>query len=167
MGKLTTTLYSSGAQADQVNRYEDSLSEVLYLYGPTAYQPLSEQEVFAGTILGRSSGAQGKPLRELSKTMRERFEAVVEYTIMRIVKGDEQMHGVSDLDVLYDDTLDREVEALPRAIACLAVAVEMGGLADRLLGELTSFGYVAAGVCLRELERYRITTFGSYVLPRV
>ena len=99
--------------------------------------------------------------------MRERFEAVVEYTIMRIVKGDEQMRGVTDLDLLYDDSLDREVEALPRAIACLAAAVEQRGTVDRQLGELESFKYIAAGVCLRELERYRISTFSSYVLPLV
>ena len=99
--------------------------------------------------------------------MRERFQDVVEYTIMRIVKGDEQMLSVADLDVLYDDGLDREVEALPRAIACLVDAVEEHSTEDRQLGELQSFKYSAAGVCLRELGRYRITTFGSYVLPSV
>lgn len=127
--------------------------------------PVSEHEAFAGTILGRQAGAQGKPLRDLSKVMRERFESIVEYTIMRIVKGDEQIQGVSDLDFLYDDSLDREVEALPRALACLTVAVHEGGLEDRELGELESFKYLAAGVCLKELERFRVTTLGSYVLP--
>ena len=142
--------------------------DILYGYGPAAHMPLSEHEAFAGSILGRNGGAQGKPLRELSKTMRERFEAVVEYNVMRIVKGDEQMRGVSDLEELYDESnLDREVEALPRAIACLAVAVHGRGVEDRQLGELQSFQYIAAGVCLSELERFRITTFGSYVLPPV
>ena len=129
--------------------------------------PLSEHEAFAGTILGRSGGAQGKPLRELSKTMRERFEPVVDYTVMRIVKGDEQMQGVGDLDLLYGDDVAREVERFPVALACLKVAVEEQGMEDRRLGELQSFKYIAAGVCLRELERFRMTTFGSYVLPRV
>lgn len=129
--------------------------------------PLSEQEAFAGTILGRKGGAQNKMLRELGKTMRERFTDVVEYTTMRIVKGDEQMSGVDNLDLLYDDSIDREVEALPRAIACLAVAVEEKGTEDRQLGELLSFKYIAAGVCLRELERFVLTTLGGYVLPMV
>lgn len=141
--------------------------DILYCYAPSVHSPISEHEAFAGTILGRQGGAQGKPLRELSKTMRERFEAIVEYTNMRIVKGDEQMQGVNDLDVLYEGSVDREVEALPRAIACLACAVEQAGMVDRQLGALQSFRYVAAGVCLRELERYRITTLGSYVLPPV
>lgn len=141
--------------------------EILFAYAPSVHAPLSEHEAFAGTILGRKGGAQNKPLRELSKTMRARFEAIVEYTIMRIVKGDEQVRGVGDLDLLYDDGLDRELEALPRAIACLTVAVDERGIVDRHLGELQSFKYIAAGVCLRELERYRVTTFGSYVLPTV
>lgn len=147
--------------------YEESLLMILYCYEPSPHMPVSEHEAFAGTILGRQAGAQGKPLRELSKTMRERFESVVEYTIMRIVKGDEQMQGVGDLDVLYDDSLDREVEALPRALACLWIAVEERGMDDRVLGELESFKYLAAAVCLKEYERYRITTLGSYALPRV
>jgi hypothetical protein len=128
--------------------------------------PVSEHEAFAGDILGRKGGVQNKSLRELGKTMRERFQAIVDYNIMRIIKGDDQMQGVGDLDLLYDDPLDREVEALPRALACLQVAVEEQGLEDRQLGELQSFKYIAAGVCLREYERYRITTLGSYVLPR-
>lgn len=144
--------------------YEESLLDILYYYEPTPRSPVSEAEAFAGTILGRQGGAQGKPLRELSKTMREHFEAVVEYAIMRIVKGDQAMQAVEDLDDLYDE---REFEALPRAIACLSVAVEEPGWKDRQVGELKSFKYVAAGVCLRELARYRITTFGLYTLPRV
>ncbi|KAK5173143.1 uncharacterized protein LTR77_003265 [Saxophila tyrrhenica] len=147
--------------------YEESLLNILHTYAPSTNMPISEHEAFAGTILGRKGGAQNKPLRELGKTMRERFQAIVEYNIMRITKGDEQMHGVSDLDLLYEDSVDRQVEALPRAMACLQVAVEERGWVDRELGELQSFKCIAAGVCLREFERYRITTLGSYVLPPV
>lgn len=144
------------------NAYEDSLINILYDYEPSPNSPLSEAEVFSGQILGRTGGPQGKPLRELSKTMRERFEVIVEYTIMRITKGDKAMREANDLDDLYEENYtDREIEALPRAVACLDVAVNNKGYVDRKLGELKSFRYVAAGVCLRELERYRITTFGS------
>jgi len=138
--------------------YEDSLLDILYHYEPAANIPLSEREVFAGSILGRQGGSQGKPLRELSKTMRERFETVVEYATARIVHGDPAVHAADDLDDLYDD---RELEALPRAIACLSVAVSERGLVDRKVGELKSFTYIAAGICLRELHRFRATTFGS------
>jgi hypothetical protein len=157
---------------DVRDTYEDSLQDIMHCYGPSAHAPLSENEVFAGQILGRQGGAQGKPLRELSKTMRERFEQVAEYAVVRMIKGDqavqEAIQMVGDIDDLYDDVYsDREFEALPRAMACLRVAAEEPGLVDRQCGELKSFGYVAAGVCLRELQRYRITTFGSYVLPRI
>lgn len=86
---------------------------------------------------------------------------------MRIVKGDAQMQGAADLDELYDESgIDREVEALPRAIACLKNAVEEQGATHRRVGELQSFKYIAAAVCMSELERLR-APFGSTVLPRV
>lgn len=126
-------------------RYDDSLTDILYHYGPVPRMPLSETEAFSGTILGRQGGAQGKPLRELSKQMRERFETVAEYNIMRIIQGDAAMEATEYLDELYDVD-EREFEAWPRAIACLVVAVEETGTRDIRLGELESFRYIAAAV---------------------
>ncbi|KAK5716659.1 hypothetical protein LTR15_009551 [Elasticomyces elasticus] len=161
-------LYSHAVPLAQDIRhsYDESLLDIMYTYCPTANTHLSEQEVFSGSILGRQGGAQGKPLRELSKTMRERFEAVAEYAILRITRGDQAAQLVADeeWDEPYDD---REIEGFPRAIACLQVAVEERGWADRQAGELHSFGYIAAGACLREMRRYWITTFGVYMLPKV
>lgn len=139
--------------------------DVLYTFSPSPNMPLAETEVFSGTILGRQGGAQGKPLRELSKTMRERFEVHCNYAVLRITKGDGAIEEAEYLDDLYD--LDeREIEALPRAIACLLVAVNERSVSDRRLGELKSFRYVAAGVCLRELQRWR-HSLGLYgFLPR-
>lgn len=144
--------------------YEESLVDLAYIYSPSTHTPLSETEVFSGTILGRQGGAQGKPLRELSKTLRERFERHVEYATSRMLVGDGAIQQAEDLDDLYDE---REFEALPRAIACLAVAESEPGWADRQMGELKSFGYVALGVALREFRRYRVTTFDSYTLPHI
>ena len=146
--------------------YEDNLLDILYYNSPTANVPLTEIEVFSGTILGRHGGAQGKPLRELSKNMRERFEPVVEYARSRMLKGDAVVQAVNDLEELFD-VKEREIEALPRAIACLSVALDEAGCVDRLVGELKSFRYIAAATCLEELLRYRITTFGSYLLPKL
>lgn len=73
-------------------QYENNLQDILYSYSPVINQPLSEAEGFAGTILGRQGGAQGKPLRELSKTMRERFDAVAEYYAIRMIHGDDAIH---------------------------------------------------------------------------
>ncbi|KAK5718816.1 hypothetical protein LTR17_015650 [Elasticomyces elasticus] len=145
--------------------YDDSLIDIMYNYCPTLHTHLSEEEVYSGAILGRQGGAQGKPLRELSKTMRERFDAVTEYTNLRMVKGDEQVVdaiATGDMELLYDD---REFEGLPRAMACLKVAVTEQGLVDQQAGELKSFGYIAAGACLREIRRYLITTLGRYTFP--
>ncbi|KAM0717022.1 hypothetical protein Q7P37_006874 [Cladosporium fusiforme] len=140
--------------------YEDSLLDILHTYSPTIHSPLSETEAFAGTILGRQGGAQGKPLRELSKAMRERFDAVAEYANMRIINGDAAMNQAEYLDALYDLN-EREIEAWPRAIACLVVACREKGAIHYGLGELKSFKYIAAATCLRELERTR-RAFGSY-----
>ncbi|KAK3074538.1 hypothetical protein LTR53_002958 [Teratosphaeriaceae sp. CCFEE 6253] len=153
--------------------YDESLLAIMYDQCPVSHACLAEQEVFAGTILGRQGGAQGKPLRELSKVMRERFEQVAEYAVQRIIKGDqtEVMQGVIaaaagllEEQEKYDE---REIEAFPRSIACLQVAVLERGWNDRQAGELKSFGYIAAGVCLREWRRFLITTFGVRSLPRV
>ncbi|KAK4549268.1 hypothetical protein LTR36_007727 [Oleoguttula mirabilis] len=144
--------------------YEDALLNIAYQCAPSAQHPVSEQEVFAGTILGRQTGPVGKPLRELSKTMRERFGNVVDYTVAQMLTGERVVAEEADVNGVYNESL---FESLPRAVACLSVAVKEEGLNDRKLGSLKSFKYIAAGVCLRELQRFRITTFASYTLPRV
>ncbi|TKA27988.1 hypothetical protein B0A50_04054 [Salinomyces thailandicus] len=141
--------------------YEEGLIGLAYQFEPTARCPLSEYEVFTGSILGRQGGQQGKTLREMSKSLRERFETVVEYVVARITKGDRAVREVEDLDDFPDD---REFEALPRAIACLNVAATEEGWRDRQMGELGSFGYIAVGVAMREMRRFLITTTGSYAL---
>lgn len=127
--------------------------------------PLSEAEAYAGTILGRQGGAQGKPLRELSMTMRERFTAIAEFYTIRMIHGDAAIHEAEYLDSLYD-LEEREIEAWPRTIACLVVACRETGLQDARLGELQSFKYIAAAACLQEFERTR-RGLGRYgPLPR-
>lgn len=134
--------------------YEESLLDILYANSPTIHVPLTEKEAFAGTILGRQGGAQGKPLRELSKTLRERFEAIADYASMRIIHGDAAMYETEYLDALYDVD-EREIEAWPRSVACLIVACREPGLYDYRLGELKSFKYIAAATCLSEFDRMR------------
>lgn len=140
--------------------YEDNLLDILYAYSPMVNAPLSETEAFAGIILGRQGGPAGKSLRNLSISMRERFDAVAEYANMRIINGDAAIYQTESLDALYDLS-EREIEAWPRAIACLVVACREEGTSDYRLGELNSFKYIAAATCLNELERLR-RGFGSY-----
>jgi hypothetical protein len=101
----------------------------------------------------------------MSKTMRERFNAIAEYYTMRMIHGDSTLNGAQYLDDLYD-LEEREVEAWPRTIACLVVACREEGLKDARLGELQSFKYIAAASCLKEFER-TLRGFGkSGLLPR-
>jgi hypothetical protein len=145
--------------------FERSIADIAYEFEHSAHSPLTEAEIFSGTILGRQGGAQGKSLRELDKNMSLRFETVMEYAVMRIMKGDQQIQQADYLDDLYDEYSEREIKALPRALACLKVAMDEPGYRDRSLGELKGFRYVAAELALSELRRYRITTMGTYSLP--
>ncbi|KAK4553479.1 hypothetical protein LTR86_009536 [Recurvomyces mirabilis] len=147
--------------------FEENLLDIMYAECPTTIGCLSEMEVFSGSILGRQGGAQGKPLRELSKNMRKRFEPVVDYAVKRIIYGDGTIKMITDLDDLYDVPAERELEALPRAIACFKVAVEEAGWVDKHAGEMKSFAYVAMRVCLQELQRWRITTMGAFSMPKI
>lgn len=91
-----------------------------------------------GDILGRT-GARNREQRELSTSMKESYERDVLFTINSIFK-DGGVH--SD-------------EALERSMTCFAVGLEEDGTAAAYKGaggELRSFMYVAASVCLRELE---------------
>jgi hypothetical protein len=102
-------------------------------YSDHPHRPLTELEVFVGNILGRT-GAQSKNQRELSTSLKEKFDDDAAYFVQCIVKDGDEHSG----------------EALERSMACLAVSLE-----DRSLGRenLQSFKYLAAAVCLREVER--------------
>lgn len=104
-------------------------------YSEHPLRPLSELEAFVGNILGRT-GAQSKRQRELSTSLRERFEFDAAFFVNCIVKDEA---GYSE-------------EALEKSIACFAISLENRDFYRR--GEqILSFKYVAAAVCLRELER--------------
>lgn len=135
--------------------YEHELLKTLYEYQPSPHQPLTEQELFAGTILGRAGGASNRRLRDITNTMRERFEEILDFTTSRILHGN-----------FGTEEDDGGSEALPRAIACLAVAMEEEGLRDRKAGVLRSFRYIAAGSVLREMRRWLGGGRGLGRLPR-
>ena len=97
---------------------------------------IEEVEVFSGNIIGKN-GAMSKRQREFSKTMKEKHERDVEYTIYSITRGDDGKSGD---------------EALERSIACLYVASN-NVKSHRRVGKLVSFGWIAAAVCLKELEK--------------
>ena len=97
---------------------------------------ISEIEVFGGNILGKT-GSQSKRQREFSVDMKEKNERDVAYTVSCILQGEEDEAGV---------------EALERSIACLYVASKTTRVRKKV-GTLVSFGWVAAAVCLKEVEK--------------
>ena len=104
-------------------------------YSQHPKRPLSELEAFTGAILGRT-GAPNRHQRELSKTMKEKFDEDATFIVNCILKdGDEWSH-----------------QALERSVACLAVSLEDDTLYRRR-EQLLSFKYVAAAICLREVEK--------------
>ena len=103
-------------------------------------KPLSEVEIFIGHVLGKEGAGSYKRARETSLTVRERYEELVIYTAECILKGEEEEYTE---------------EALERSIACLAVAVEAPTQPPQVrIGKLVSFGYLAAGLCLRQVKRF-------------
>ena len=97
---------------------------------------ISEIEVFSGNILGKN-GAQSKRQREFSKTMTEKHERDVEYTVFSITR---------------DDDGKSSEEALERSIACLYVACNVVRVRKKV-GSLVSFAWIAAAVCLKQVEK--------------
>jgi hypothetical protein len=107
-------------------------------YSEHPLRPLTELEAFIGNILGRT-GAQTKHQRELSTSLKEQFDVDAAYFVNCIVR----------------DGADYSDEALERSMACLAVSLEDDALAVARGSRerLQSFKYLAAAVCLREVER--------------
>lgn len=91
--------------------------------------------MFAGCILGKN-GAQSRRQREYSADMKDKHNRDVEYTVRCIKQGDE--------------AVGRD-EALERSIACLFVSLTNGRVRPKI-GILVSFAWVAAAVCLQEVE---------------
>lgn len=97
---------------------------------------VSEVEVFAGNILGKT-GAASKRQRESAITMKEQHDRTVAYTVACITRGEGDDGGS---------------EALERSIACFYVGCNTVRVRKRV-GALMSFGWIAAAVCLKELEK--------------
>ena len=98
---------------------------------------MNELELFTAHLLGRTIGKRAK---ENVASLKERFENDYRYFRDYIVEGDEGEGG--------------KIEALPRSIACLQIALDEQGRNYPKLGILKGFGYVAAEICLEELDNF-------------
>ncbi|CAL3973231.1 unnamed protein product [Diplocarpon coronariae] len=115
--------------------YEETMLEIMINHSEHTMSPVSELEAFIGNILGKT-GAQSRTQRELSTTMKEKFDEHSGFIVNCIVKEDSEWSE----------------ESLERSMACLAVSLEEKTVYKRF-GSLLSFKYIAAAVCLREVER--------------
>lgn len=121
--------------------YENNLMDVMYSFAQRHTQPLLELEVISGATFG----ALNRRVKENAHEMRSRFQRDVSYARSRITTDD-------------DDKTD---EALPRSIACFALAMQEPGRKVGKHRHLHSFKYLAAAVCLEELRKFH----GGYLLP--
>lgn len=127
--------------------------------------PVTEVEVFAGCILGRNNSGQSKRQREYSVDMQAKHNRDIAYTVSCITLG------IEDKDLDEEENEDEaklsnpahavdgsvwgggDEEALARSIACFFVGLT-GSRRRPRVGGLVSFGWVAAGVCLREVDKF-------------
>jgi len=131
--------------------YEDMLADVMHQYSPHHRLPLSELEVISGTILGRLGGLPNKRTRDMAASMKSDFERRATFHVNWIQHGE-----VADENDSVTD-YEGQTETLERSIACLAIAVLEEGRFVYGVGNLRSFAYVAAAVCLKE-----VADLGSY-----
>ena len=130
----------------------------MFEYGPRPHKPLSEVEVFVGNILGKT-GAQTKRQRDLSISMKERFESDLSLTVRYITQGNDYSYEEEeDENANGNENKEEKEQALAVGMACLWVAVnekaDVWKYGKRCRVELRSFGYVAAAVCLKEAEKF-------------
>ena len=109
----------------------------MFHYSSRPLHHLSEVEVFSGSILGKNGG-QSKRQRENAINMKEKHDRDVAYTVACIVRDAD---GTSS------------TEALERSIACLDVGCNRVRVRKKV-GALVSFGWVAAAICLQEVEKF-------------
>lgn len=128
----------------------------MFEYGPRPHKPLSEVEVFVGNILSKT-GAQTKRQRDLSISMKERFEESLSLTVRYITQSNDYSYD-EDEETNGNENKEANEQALAVSMACLWVAVneeaDVWRYGKRGGVELRSFKYVAAAVCLKEAEKF-------------
>ena len=87
--------------------------------------------------------------------MKEKHDRDVAYTVTSILQGQEEGWDDEDGGVpLYDvEQKSSEEEALERSIACLDIGIHEARTRPKI-GRLVSFAWVAASVCLREVDKF-------------
>ncbi|KAI9048250.1 hypothetical protein LZ554_008045 [Drepanopeziza brunnea f. sp. 'monogermtubi'] len=116
--------------------YEGCMHAMMHDYSGHPRRALTELEAFAGTIFGQS-GAASRNQRELTTTLKEQFE------------GD----SLWITNYILRDGEDWSEEALARTLACFCVSLEDRPTTHSAEEQLVSFKYLAASLCLREVDK--------------
>ncbi|CAG8976042.1 hypothetical protein HYALB_00010323 [Hymenoscyphus albidus] len=138
-------IYKGRARAIR-EEHEASLLDLMFQYGPSPHLPISEIEVFIGNILGKA-GAPTSRQREISMSMKERFEDLFSLTVKRMTLQDEYFFQNEPL------AIDCDILSVRISTACFwcffhdkPKAFDSGKKGSL---DLRSFGYVAAAMCLK------------------
>lgn len=117
--------------------YEDQVIDLMATYSTKPWSAkISEIEVVTGTILGKDGTKQSRQQEENSRTMKQRYDEIVDRTKEAIL---------GPRGTRFDDPFQRTA-------ACLAVAVAAPRKVQRL-GYLRSFSWISVYMCLHEMER--------------
>ena len=121
-------------------QYNDHIAELMYQHALDPHRPLTELEVFLGIVMGKDGGVPNRRAREIANSMRDHFNEAAHYTMDYILQGDEE---------------DEVEESLERSLACFEAALDEDNdeEVDKKIGKLQSFGYLAATICLRQVQR--------------
>ncbi|KAJ9226183.1 hypothetical protein DTO027B5_5867 [Paecilomyces variotii] len=121
--------------------YEDNLRDLMHQFSATPWKSsLTELEVFIGTIMGESHRLT-KRQKEISKSMREEYDDLVEFTVSAIL-----------------DRGSDHREPLERSVACFWVAVQSHNEPSHRDLKLHSFAWIAAVACLQEIQNLHSAT---------
>ncbi|KAL0940271.1 RNA-dependent RNA polymerase [Colletotrichum truncatum] len=148
--------------------YEDTISNFMVEYSESYMKPLTEVEVFCGSIFNRS-GSQTRRQKDNSKKLKVAFDRLCEWLVAQIRQRPRRAGqgglGTSAVDSDYSqapgsredgDGIDRRLEtnreALEMSYACfMADLLQEGNAADERTPPIHSFRVIAASVLLREL----------------
>jgi len=124
-------------------------------YGPRPQVPRSEVEVFVGNILG-STGAFTRRQRELSMSMKEHFEDDLSFIVKYILSSTSHSNDGEEGEPHAGRSTESNKKILALSMACLWVGLNESAKVwqsgKRCRVELRSFAYVAAALCLKEVE---------------
>jgi hypothetical protein len=137
-----------------VSSYDDALLNVALDYADSPIAPLTEVEIFTGSIFNKS-GVQTRRQRDKSSKLKDQFDRIAKQTESRILK--------KNTGTIRDDFSDDEdyipsshsgPSALELSVACLHASMvkTKKTKGSRFPGDCQSFKVVAAHCALREIS---------------